>query len=112
MIAAELTDKEILEFLMTSDFNEKLSPDEAKFLLLKFRYFYRQTYSKNELLTTEIESKNKKLEDQDIVSKKNINNLVLENKTLTEKMNTIMNRKLTLMERISGKIIDNKNESR
>jgi hypothetical protein len=108
----ELTDKEILEFLMTSDFNEKLSPEEAKFLLLKFRYFYRQTYSKNEVLLSEITSKNKKLEDQDIIYNARIVDLSKENKTLSDKINTIMNRKLTLIERISGKITTDKNEPR
>jgi hypothetical protein len=97
---------------MTSDFNEKLSPEEAKFLLLKFRYFYRQTYSKNEVLTSEIDSKSKKLEDQDIIHKARIVDLSKESKTLSDKINTIMNRKLTLIERISGKITTDKNEPR
>lgn len=100
----ELTDKEILEFLMTSDFNDNLSPDEAKFLLLKFRYFYRQTSSKNESLSREVESKNKKLEEQEVLSNNRIKDLTIENQTLSAKIDTIMNRKLTTMERISGKI--------
>ena len=36
---SELTDEEILDFLMTSDFEDSYSPDELKYLLLKWRYF-------------------------------------------------------------------------
>ena len=36
---------EILEYLMTSDFNENLNKDELKALLIKFREFYRYMYS-------------------------------------------------------------------
>ena len=45
---SELTDVEILDFLMTSDFEENFSPDELKYLLLKWRYFYRILHGKNE----------------------------------------------------------------
>ena len=38
---SELTDEEILDFLMTSDFEDSYSPEELKYLLLKWRYFYR-----------------------------------------------------------------------
>ena len=37
----ELSENEILDYLMTSDFVEGLNPDEFKFLLFKFRNFYR-----------------------------------------------------------------------
>jgi hypothetical protein len=38
---SELKDDEILEFLMTSDFEGDYSPTELKYLLTKWRYFYR-----------------------------------------------------------------------
>ena len=37
----ELLDDEILDFLMTSEFEDNYSPDELKYLLQKWRYFYR-----------------------------------------------------------------------
>ena len=38
---SELNDEEILDLLMTSEFENNLSPVEFKFLLKKWRYFYR-----------------------------------------------------------------------
>ena len=38
---SELNDEEILDLLMTSEFDNNLSPKEFKFLLKKWRYFYR-----------------------------------------------------------------------
>ena len=35
------SDEDILDFLMTSDFNDDLSPEQFRFLLIKFRQFYR-----------------------------------------------------------------------
>lgn len=51
----ELKDGDILQYLMTSDFDNNLSPDELRFLLMKFRYFYRISSSKNELLLSDME---------------------------------------------------------
>ena len=38
---SELKDDEILEILMTSDFVENLRPEDYKYLLFKFRSFYK-----------------------------------------------------------------------
>ena len=38
---SELNDEEILNLLMTSEFENDLSPMEFKFLLKKWRFFYR-----------------------------------------------------------------------
>ena len=38
---SELTDEEILEYLMTSDIIENFRPDEYKYLIFKFREIYR-----------------------------------------------------------------------
>lgn len=104
---AELTDKEILDFLMTSDFNENLSPDETRFLLLKFRNFYRICHSKNELLNTDLDLA-KKASEQLVSANVRIEKLSKENQDLTEKLNQIMNKKLTIKERFFGKIIETK----
>ena len=37
----KLTNDETLDFLMTSEFENNHSPDELKYLLVKWRYFYR-----------------------------------------------------------------------
>ena len=43
----ELNDDDILEYLMTSDFIENHNPEEYKFLLHKFRFFYRILFNFN-----------------------------------------------------------------
>lgn len=100
----ELTDKDILEFLMTSDFNENLTPEESRFLLFKFRYFYRLQHSKMDGLNNVIVDLEKKLKDteEDLNSKLFISQSEV---VLTkEQMDKIKNRKLTLIERLTGKI--------
>lgn len=104
---AELTDKQILDFLMTSDFNENLSPDETRFLLLKFRNFYRVVSSKNELLNSNLEDANKNLAQLSSLNQ-TIEQLTTQNKNLSVKLDTIMNKKLSFKERIFGKIIEKK----
>lgn len=101
---AELTDKEILEFLMTSDFQENLSPDELRFLLLKFRNYYRVVSSKNDLLTSDLEIFRKNAQSIDALNNEKIQHLSDENSNLSRKLNTIMNKKLSFKERIFGKI--------
>lgn len=102
---AELTDRQILEFLMTSDFNENLSPDETRFLLLKFRNFYRVVASKNETLVGEIEILKKNQTMIEDLNKK-VLDLTDKNSNLSDRLNTIMNKKLSIKERIFGKIIE------
>lgn len=101
---SELTDKEILEFLMTSDFQENLSPDELRFLLLKFRNYYRVVSSKNDLLTSDLEIFRKNAQSIDTLNNEKIQHLSDENSNLSRKLNTIMNKKLSFKERIFGKI--------
>lgn len=50
-----LNEKEILDYLMTSDFNEGLTHEESRFLLMKFRSFYRVVHGKNENLAWEVD---------------------------------------------------------
>ena len=58
---SELKDEEILEFLMTSEFEGDYSPVELKYLLIKWRYFYRLVNGRLERVTTDSEGKIKKL---------------------------------------------------
>lgn len=101
---SELKDNEILDFLMTTDFDGDYSPEELKYLLLKWRYFYRlldgiydrdkvdwegQVRKSSEII--------KNLENDLNLSKSQ----VAQNENL---INQIKSRKLTWSERISGKI--------
>lgn len=101
---SELTEEEILDFLMTSDFESDFKPDEFKYLLLKWRYFYRVLQGKHDLLKGDssydiarYEEKIKFLE-QEITSLQTL---------LTQKIDELdqfKNRKLTISERLTGKI--------
>lgn len=52
MLNELLTENDIFNYLMTSEFDEGLTQEEAKFLLLKYRSFYRVLYSKYDQLKT------------------------------------------------------------
>ena len=101
----ELKDEEILEFLMTSEFEERYKPEEYKYLLYKFRYFHRIISGRHELLKTNNQHDIKHLNEviQDKESK--INQVLVENAKLQENIQVLKSRKLTLKERVSGKII-------
>lgn len=108
---SELKDEEILDFLMTSEFEEDYKPEELKYLLFKWRYFYRILYSNKELIKTEKDGQIRTLEDEikslnimvgDLLNQSYKKDLLIQN---------LKNRKLTFKERLSGKIILNKNEN-
>lgn len=100
-----LSDKSILEYLMTSDFEEGLTPTEFKFLLSKFRSFYRNTSSINTRIMQDIETLNNEkkeilLSKEESEKKLNLNIEILRNEILSLK-----NKKLSFKERWFGKLI-------
>jgi hypothetical protein len=108
---SELKDEEILEFLMTSDFEDDYSPTELKYLLVKWRYFYRIKQGNLERKTVDFEGEIQILENKIKAQEKEKMNLQIQ---LTDKENVIdsmKNRNLTLKERWSGKIILKENEN-
>jgi uncharacterized coiled-coil protein SlyX len=108
---SELKDDEILEFLMTSDFEDDYSPTELKYLLVKWRYFYRLKQGNLERKTVDFEGQIQMLEDKIKAQEKEKINLQTQ---LADKQNVIdsmKNRNLTLKERWSGKIILKENEN-
>jgi hypothetical protein len=108
---SELRDDEILEFLMTSDFEDDYSPSELKYLLIKWRYFYRLQNGASERKSVDFEGKIQQLESKlKAEESKNINLQI----QLADTQNTIdsmKNRHLTFKERFSGKIILKENEN-
>ena len=101
-----------LNYLMTSDFNEGLTPEQYVELLLRFRYEYRLLSGKNSSYEKEME----KLK----MEKENLSALLYETELkLNSKMalmedelhntNNLLNKKLTWKERIFGKINRNEN---
>lgn len=110
MKVQDFSDNDILNYLMVSEFNEGLTPDEFKFLLIKFRYFYRLNYGKTESLRVDID----KLKEQNYsiieTNKVHIKNVNSEKQNIENKYNKLVNRKLTWKERIKGKIIIKEDE--
>lgn len=101
----ELSDEQILQYLMTSDLNENFRPEEYKFLIFKFRDFYKVLHGKHQLqkiqsekIIFDLESSNKSLNSQisDFEIQKNI--------AINDLEAIPKEKKLTLKERISGKI--------
>ena len=108
---SELNDEEILEFLMTSDFEQDYKPEELKYLLTKWRYFYRLLHGRLELVKSENEGEVNKLKEEI----KSINSLLtkeqIESSNKSDFINTLKSRKLTFKERITGKINIEENEN-
>lgn len=104
---SELTDDEILEFLMTSDFEEDYKPAELKYLLVKFRYFYRILYSRNQNTQDDSDFIINKMNDEVETLKSQIFNEQTENANKQNIIDSLKNRKLTIKERITGKINSN-----
>ena len=109
MINEFLTEKDILDYLMTSDFNEGLTHDEFKFLLLKYKSYYRIIYSKNERLKYTVDELEEKLKISETDIEKIRDELTNTTKNLTEELDKEVNRKLTWKERFLGKKIKIKN---
>jgi hypothetical protein len=98
MINDSLSENDILDYLMTSDFNEGLTHEESKFLLLKYRYFYRMIYSKNENLNFSLDEIKKDIDS----TKKENEKLVEMNKKLLLELESEKSRKLSWKERLFG----------
>ena len=108
----ELNDEDILNFLMNSDFNDQdYSPEELKYLLVKWRYFFRLFQGKNEQYKMSLEDKILKIEEQLEIKKKSEFDLQAKLAKKDDLISSIKNRDLTFKERWTGKIIT-KDENR
>jgi predicted RNA-binding protein with PUA domain len=107
-----LTEEDILHYLMTSDFSEGLTPDEFKFLLAKFRNFYRVSNGKTEMLKNELDVKIKEISEMKSSNQNAISVILSEKANVENEYRVLQNRKLSWKERWSGKIIIEKNETK
>lgn len=99
------SNKDILNYLMTSDFNEDYKPEHLKDLLRKFRNFYRVLYDKNKNISDSFLSENELLKKDLQRTEKLLDEEKRQVTILEADYKKIVNRKLTLRERLSGKII-------
>ena len=109
---SELNDEEILDLLMTSEFESNLSPTEFKFLLKKWRFFYRILHGRMDRTKDDLEYSIKMLSGELEALKEQNYAITVESARKEDKINQMKNRKLTFKERWSGKIIENKDEDK
>jgi hypothetical protein len=107
MKISELNDEDILNFLMTSEFEGDYSPEELKYLLVKWRYFFRLFQGRSEQSKMNLEDKILKIEEQLELKKKGEFDLQVELAKKEDLISSIKNRDLTFKERWTGKIIEN-----
>lgn len=106
----ELNNDDILNFLMNSEFEDDYSPTELKYLLMKWKYFYRISQGKNEQIKNHFDGIVYALEEKIKIKEDSISQLQSQVVIKDEKIDSLLKRKLTWRERLSGKII-NKNEN-
>ena len=108
----ELNDEEILDLLMTSEFDNNLSPKEFKFLLKKWRYFYRLQNGVLERTKDDLTYKIDTLKNEvDSVKKQNYS-IMVDSAQKEDHILQLKNRKLSFRERWTGKIIDKDEDKR
>ena len=112
MTISELNDEDVLNFLMTSEFTDDYSPAELKYLLVKWRYFYRLSQGRNEQIKTKAEGDIQLLENEKELLNNKISNLSFRIVEKDDLITSLKNRDLTWGERWSGKIILTQDENK
>ncbi len=109
---SELNDEEMLDLLMTSEFENNLSPTEFKFLLKKWRFFYRILHGKMERTKDDMTYEINVLKE-DVEGLKNQNyKTMVDCAKKQDQIDILKNKKLTWKERWTGKIITNEDEDK
>jgi hypothetical protein len=107
MKISQLNDEDVLNFLMTSDFDGDYSPSELKYLLVKWRYFFRLFQGRSEQSKMNLEDSILKLEEQIEIRNKSVFDLQVDNAQKEDLISNMKNRNLSWKERFKGKIIIN-----
>ena len=101
---SELSDEEILNFLINSEFEGDFSAKELKYLLIKWKYFYRVLYGNLERIKDTKDNEIRNLNGEVEILKKNLTITQIERLEKENAVNSLKNRKLTWKERLTGKI--------
>lgn len=105
MKISELNDDDILNFLMIDDFENDYSPKELKYLLMKWKYFYRVSQGKNEQIKKHYDSLLYTLEEKIKIKEDSETDLQIKVVKKDELIESMKKRNLTWRERFLGKII-------
>ncbi len=81
-----ISDTDLIEILLTSEFEDIHRKEDFKFLLLKFRYFYRILHGKLGIKRGEIESIKMEFENRILKLESEINDLKIRNANLQNKI--------------------------
>lgn len=106
MKISELNNEDILNFLMNSEFEDNYSPSELKYLLMKWKYFYRISQGRNEQQKVYYEGVFYALEEKLKIIESNKTDLQIQIVDKDKQIESLKKRKLTWAERFSGKIIE------
>lgn len=101
---SELSDEEILNFLINSEFEGDFSAKELKYLLIKWKYFYRVLYGNLERIKDTKDNEIRNLNSEVEILKKNLTITQIERLEKENAVNSLKSRKLTWKERLTGKI--------
>lgn len=101
---SELSDDEILNFLINSEFEGDFSAKELKYLLIKWKYFYRVLYGNLERIKDTKDNEIRNLNGEVEILKKNLTITQIERLEKENAVNSLKSRKLTWKERLTGKI--------
>ena len=103
-MAVEIKEEDLFQYLMNSDFHETYSPDEYRFLLNKWRYYYRMIHGQHSRLKDDLDMKLADVEKEKTECKKIVNESTQMVNDIKNKYNTLVSRDLTIKERFLGKI--------
>lgn len=109
---SKMTDEDLLDFLMTSEFENDISPDEFRYLLGRWKYFYRVLHGRLERTRQDLEFENGNLRSHIESAEAGKLSAQMESARKEDIIHSLKNRKLTLKERWTGKIITKEDEDK
>jgi len=107
-----MTDEDLLDFLMTSEFENNISPEEFRFLLGKWKYFYRVLYGRLERTKQDLSDEVRFLSNKVESIEMSRTMAQMECASKDDIIHSLKNRKLTFKERWTGKIITKEDEDK
>ena len=106
----EINEEDVFQYLMTSDFHETYSPDEYRFLLNKWRYYYRALYGQHSRMKEDLDDKLGAIELEKETCRKTVAESESKVSDMEKKYQSLINKELSWTERLKGKIIQIENE--
>jgi hypothetical protein len=104
-----INDNELINYLLTSEFDDsELTHDMLRFLLLKFKSFYRIQYGRNQILKDDLEIKTRNSNEEITFLKKKLEESNKEKELVKKEFDILTNslkyRRLTFKERWKGRL--------